>query len=124
MVVLDPRFDFISPVELVSFPRFPRAVIDAKIDMTPLREFARPARVPRAHVHCTPGRMLAVEDQAPRLHVFETYALEDVLGNFCRVEREHDAPPHIVQVEQRRRDADPIAADELSDAHRMATDNK
>jgi hypothetical protein len=68
--------------------------------------------------------MLAVEDQAPRLRVFETYALEDVLNNFFHVEREHDAPPHIVQVEQRRRDADPIAADKLSAAHRMVTDNK
>src|ERR1700722_11506739 len=50
MIVLNPRFDFLGPVQLIGFRRLPRAVINGKIDVALLCELTGPAGVPRAHV--------------------------------------------------------------------------
>src|ERR1019366_9483223 len=77
VIVFHPGLYVGRSLQLVGLRGFPGAVINAKVDMALLREFAGPAGIPRAHVASAARGMLTVENKVPRFDILELYTLEE-----------------------------------------------
>src|SRR5262249_33661023 len=109
------------------FARLPRSVEDALINVGALSVLTWLASVPGTHIGRGTDWLLGVKDGRDRGRVLEADRLPGVLDDLGQVHRQDDPPAQIIPVVASRRNADPVAPeqllyhpDELGDKHGAA----